>query len=71
MPENASLSTRASMLETAMALTLVVGAATAASSYYWMFHKPRGHADNDDKDESSSPSHQPLSILEFEERGQA
>jgi 4-hydroxymandelate oxidase len=60
MPENASLSTRVSMLETAMAVTLVMGAATAASSFYWMFRK------NDDKDESSS--NQPsLSILEFEE----
>jgi isopentenyl diphosphate isomerase/L-lactate dehydrogenase-like FMN-dependent dehydrogenase len=63
MPENASLSTRVSMLETAMAVTLVMGAATAASSFYWMFGK-----NDDDKDESSSSSHQPpLSILEFEE----
>jgi isopentenyl diphosphate isomerase/L-lactate dehydrogenase-like FMN-dependent dehydrogenase len=66
MPENASLSNRVSMLETAMALTLVMGAATAASSYYWMFCK---HDDgDDDKDESSPSSGQPpLSILEFEQ----
>jgi isopentenyl diphosphate isomerase/L-lactate dehydrogenase-like FMN-dependent dehydrogenase len=51
------------MLETAMALTLVMGAATAASTYYWMFRKH-----DDDKDESSPSSGQPpLSILEFEE----
>jgi isopentenyl diphosphate isomerase/L-lactate dehydrogenase-like FMN-dependent dehydrogenase len=68
MPENASLSTRASMLEAALALTLVAGAATAASSYYWMSRKPHGHAGNDDdKDESSPSSHEPLSILEFEQ----
>jgi 4-hydroxymandelate oxidase len=64
MPENASLSNRVSMLESAMALTLVMGAATAASSYYWMLRKH-----DDDKDESSPPSsgQPPLSILEFEE----
>jgi isopentenyl diphosphate isomerase/L-lactate dehydrogenase-like FMN-dependent dehydrogenase len=51
------------MLETAMAVTLVMGAATAASSYYWMFRKH-----DDAKDElSPSPGQPPLSILEFEE----
>jgi 4-hydroxymandelate oxidase len=52
------------MLETALAVTLVVGAATAASSYYWAFRQGKGN--DDDKDESSSRQ-PPLSILEFEE----
>jgi isopentenyl diphosphate isomerase/L-lactate dehydrogenase-like FMN-dependent dehydrogenase len=64
------------MLETAMAVTLVVGAATAASSYYvyrgLRQGKPKslGNADNDNKDAveaSPSPRQPPLSISDFEE----
>jgi isopentenyl diphosphate isomerase/L-lactate dehydrogenase-like FMN-dependent dehydrogenase len=64
------------MLETAMAVTLVVGAATAASSYYvyrgLRQGKPKslGNADNDEKNDvevSPSPHQLPRSISEFEE----
>jgi hypothetical protein len=41
------------MLETAMVVTLMVGAATEASFYYWMFRQPylakEREGNNDDK----------------------
>jgi hypothetical protein len=55
MPENASYPLRVDARKPGDGINRW-GAATQVSSLPLMFSTPRGHADNDDKDESSSLS---------------